>query len=377
MKIALVHSFYTSKIPSGENQAVLDQYELLLRAGFDVELFASRTDVEAKEWSYAIRSAVRMSTGMGRDPSRDVDRFSPDIIHIHNLTPNYSSNWLQRASAPVVATLHNFRAVCANGLMFRDGKSCDECVQHGSSRAILHACYRGSRLQTIPIAIGTRGGASKAPLVRHAKALVALSEAANDRFVSLGLPQSKIHVIPNGARAGAWNAGDQTNRKDWLFVGRLTNEKGLRELLEIWPPEERLTVVGEGPQREMLQSTTGPNVVWEGAISREKVRLLMLQHEGLVFPSRCFEMQPTVISEALAAGLPVLCFAGTSPAENLERLGVGFRYQDQASLELSMSALRFLGDRVNDACEKVFRERFSEASWLRAITDLYTATSRT
>jgi hypothetical protein len=44
VRIAMVHSFYSSSQPSGENTVVLNEVDALRRAGHEVALFAAHTD---------------------------------------------------------------------------------------------------------------------------------------------------------------------------------------------------------------------------------------------------------------------------------------------------------------------------------------------
>src|SRR2546421_567820 len=89
-RIAVVHSFYTSQVPSGENAVVAAQVESLRNNGLDVELFATATDeVAGQRWNPA-RSAARVATGHGRSPGRALRDFQPDVVHVHNLFPNWS-----------------------------------------------------------------------------------------------------------------------------------------------------------------------------------------------------------------------------------------------------------------------------------------------
>ena len=112
MRIAIVHSYYSSAQPSGENVVVDLQADALRRAGHEVRVIGARTDEKSKEFAYSMRSAVRASTGLGASPSRQLLEFEPHVVHVHNLFPNFGSRWLEQWDGPVVATLHNFRSIC-------------------------------------------------------------------------------------------------------------------------------------------------------------------------------------------------------------------------------------------------------------------------
>ncbi len=83
----MVHSFYSSAQPSGENTVVLNEVEALRRAGHEVALFAAHTDELEGEVFYKLRSGMRVATGYGRNPLKAINEFSPDVVHVHNLFP--------------------------------------------------------------------------------------------------------------------------------------------------------------------------------------------------------------------------------------------------------------------------------------------------
>ena len=85
IRIAMVHSFYSSAQPSGENTVVLNEVDALRRAGHEVALFAAHTDELEGEVFYKLRAGLRVATGYGRNPLKAIRDFSPDVVHVHNL----------------------------------------------------------------------------------------------------------------------------------------------------------------------------------------------------------------------------------------------------------------------------------------------------
>jgi hypothetical protein len=85
VRIAMVHSFYSSSQPSGENTVVLNEVDALRRAGHEVALFAAHTDELEGEVFYKLRSGLRVATGYGRNPLKAIKDFSPDVVHVHNI----------------------------------------------------------------------------------------------------------------------------------------------------------------------------------------------------------------------------------------------------------------------------------------------------
>src|SRR5690606_9993337 len=78
--------------------------------------------------------------------------YRPDVVHVHNTLPLISPAVYyaaQATGAAVVQTVHNYRYACPNGLLFRNGQVCEDCVgKLVALPGVVHACYRGSRSAT-------------------------------------------------------------------------------------------------------------------------------------------------------------------------------------------------------------------------------------
>ena len=129
------------------------------------------------------------------------------------------------------------------------------------------------------------------------------SEFARAKFIEGGLPADRI-VVKRNFVAPDPGVGEGRGRYA-LFVGRLSEEKGIRTLVGAWRADQGmpLKVAGDGP----LNRTEWPSgVEWLGQQSQENVIALMKNATVLVFPSICYENGPMTILEALACGLPVI-----------------------------------------------------------------------
>jgi len=91
VRIAVIHSFYSSRTVSGENIVVKGQIEALKSKGHEVELFARYTDLEEQNLTYGLRSALRVITGLGFNFKKEIEKFDPELILVHNLFPNIST----------------------------------------------------------------------------------------------------------------------------------------------------------------------------------------------------------------------------------------------------------------------------------------------
>lgn len=309
MRIAIVHSFYASAVPSGENLVVEAQVNALREAGHEVLLVPQYTDVRARRRTYPVEAAFSVATGRGPGPVAALRSFGPDIVHVHNLFPNFGTAWLGGWRGPVVATMHNFRPMCAAGTLFRDGRVCTRCPDGDRWASLRHACYRGSKVATAPLARRNRGGVTRDAVVRRADAMVVLSERARRVYESAGVDAARLRVVPNFVEelpADAPSASsdpsslshpsslsDASNGR-WLFVGRLTPEKGILELVRSWPAGEALDVVGEGPLLEEASAAAPEGISFLGPRPNPVLREAMPGYLGLVIASRWFEGLPTV-----------------------------------------------------------------------------------
>ncbi|HEY6795145.1 MAG TPA: glycosyltransferase, partial [Kineosporiaceae bacterium] len=233
MRVCVVHSYYSSSQPSGENTVVDLQVRTLRRLGHEVHLIAYRTDDLSRSRTYPLTSATRVATGRGGSPLRQLERLAPDVVHVHNLFPNVGAGWLTACPYPLVMTLHNFRSVCAAATLYRDGHSCRECLDQGPHRSVVHGCYRGSRTATVPLWLGTRVPRRDA-LLTAPDILITLSAQARAIYEPL-VGQKPVECLPNPVESATQAQLTLPDDACWLYAGRLTPEKGVLDLLAAWP----------------------------------------------------------------------------------------------------------------------------------------------
>lgn len=375
LHVAVVHSYYVSRNPSGENRAVKDQIDALRRAGHRVSEFAANTDDLEGQRLYPLRAALRVATGRGANPLHAIEAVAPDIVHVHNLFPNFGRTWLRRVAAPVVHTMHNYRPVCANALLLRDGRVCTLCADGDRWAGVRHRCYRGSAVATVPVAVANRKGPGGDPLLQRADRIIVLSPAQRRMLLDAGFDLAKVvdgcNFLPEGRRP---SASPRSDGERWLYVGRLSEEKGILRLIEHWPSQRRLVVAGDGPLRGRVEEAAHRHGHIEllGAVDRQRVLHEMTLATGLLFPSIWFEGAPLVHLEALAAGLPTVAFEPSAVAASVrtDDTGVVAGWSARAISD----ALDEVVDRrlaMADRCRAVFAERHTEETFCRDTVALY------
>jgi glycosyltransferase involved in cell wall biosynthesis len=371
LRVALVHSYYDSRQPNGENIQVDAEHRALADAGHEVALFAAHTADDRDERFYRLRSALRVATRRGTSPLDALRAFRPDVVHVHNLFPNFGRHWALELEVPLVVTLHNFRFVCAAGSLYRDGARCTDCPDGRPTSALRHRCYRGSVAATAPLVIANRGGPAADPVIARADRLLCILPRQQAFLVRAGIAPHRIVawtnflpdrlVPPDGSAPGT----------GCLYVGRLTAEKGILGLVATWTGDVPLTVVGDGPQRdEVERAAKGRHVAVLGPRPREDVLTLVRSSAALAVPSLWPEAMTLTGIEALACGVPLVMADDAEVAADITDHGVGRVVSDPAEYAAAAAALAGDSD-VRSRCRALFEARYTEAAWVERITALY------
>jgi len=323
LKILLIHTYY--RLRGGEDAVFEEECKLLEENGFIVRrlVFENRTGVTGfiqflkSIWNWQAVRRLR----------REVKYFMPDIIHIHNW--HFASGPViafeaKRLGIPVVATLHNYRLICPSGTLFHKGKIFTQSIHTNFPwKAVLHGVYRGSRLQTFWLALivwahGRRGTWNKIDR------FIVLTKAVKDIFSSskLKVPFDHFVIKPNFIPRSRVYLRNGARNSRFLFVGRLSIEKGIETLLKAFQDTSyELDIVGDGPLKELVvsQVKNSSNIRYLGNVDRNTVLQLMSQCSALVMPSIWYEPFGLVIVEAFSQKTPVI-------ASNLGSMSVLIRH---------------------------------------------------
>ena len=238
---------------------------------------------------------------------------------------------------PVLQTLHNFRLLCPQAMLLRDGRPCEDCVGRVPWRAVQHRCYRGSAAQSATLATMLQLHRLLGTWQRAVTLYVALSEHGLETFVRGGLPRERLRVKPNFVDLPPPPDGP---RSGCLFVGRLAAEKGLEVLAAaaaLRPEAAPIRVLGDGPELARLRGLPGLQLL--GAQPPAEVQRQMQSAAVLLIPSLWAEAFPRVLVEAFACGLPVIASRIGALAELVSegRTGLLFEPGDASALAVQVA----------------------------------------
>ena len=299
----MVHASYRQR--GGEDAAVEREIALLRRHGHAV-LEYRRSNAEASA------PAALWAPGVTRELRALVAREAPDVAHVHNthfaISPG-ALRALHGAGVPLVHTLHNYRLLCANALLHRDGGPCEDCVGRRLAwPGVRHACFRGSRLRSAGVVAVNAAHAALGTWRDCVDRFVALTRFQLEKLVQGGIPREKLCLKPNFVdppprpRSGL---GEYA-----LFAGRLAPEKGVATLLRALElaPGVSARVAGDGPLAGAVQAAAErrPGLSALGWRSADDVRMLLARARCLVVPSEWYEPFGLVVIEAFACGVPVI-----------------------------------------------------------------------
>jgi glycosyltransferase involved in cell wall biosynthesis len=349
MNVLTVHNFYQQ--PGGEDQVFADESRLLRDRGHDVKQFTVHNDAVDGMGRLELARRTIWNRAAYDDLRAAVASYRADVVHFHNTLPLISPAGYRAAhdaGAAVVQTLHNYRLLCPTATFYRDGGACEDCLgKFVPWPGVLHKCYRENRAASAVIATMLTVHRALRTYRDEIDVFIALTEFARRKFVEGGLPAEKIVVKPNfvDPDPGVGTGGGGFA----LFVGRLTEEKGILTLLQAWETlrgSVPLTILGDGPLRprvEQAASSGTSGIAYLGRRPLEKVSATMGESDLLIFPSTWYEGMPRTIVESFAKGTPVIASDLGSMTELVADGRTGFLFPPGDAAALAERVRRAVG----------------------------------
>lgn len=390
MKILLVHNFYGSAAPSGENMVFEAEKTLLQKHGHEVTVFTRHSDEIRNKgfagmvcgawttpWNWAMYKAIK----------KTMSDFQPDVVHVHNTFPLISPAIFHAIGnqAARVLTLHNYRLFCPAAIPLRDGKTCVECLDKKTVwPSLKYGCYRGSRLATLPLAFSSTLHRKLGTWSNQVDAFITLSDFQRRLMVKSGLPENKTYVKPN-FYLGNPSVVLWPERGEYVvFVGRLSAEKGVKSLMQAWKlwgtNAPALYLVGDGElYAELKRIAMDLPVEFVGQVSGAEAQRYIARAHLLILPSEWFEGFPMVIREAFALGTPV-AVSDIGPLPSIVQQGKNGIVFEPANPESLLREVRAawgtpgLLEKLGGGARAEFEEKYTENVNYEMLMQIYTKT---
>lgn len=393
MRIAIASKFFYRR--GGAEVHAIDLERALRRRGHETAVLAmAHDDNIIQTFNYydvrsvnpfgspaeQIKASLRMLGGAGARARavEMLENFHPDAVHLHNvhsyLSPVVAAEAKKRG-VKVVWTLHDYKLVCPAYSFMRGGELC-ELSRFKNGCVLRNRCLRG---RVVPSA-----GAWIESLKWNRRALA----ATVDRFIcpsvfmlnkmkEAGFPEEKLSVLPNfysGPESTVKRALEKGQRKDVVYVGRLSSEKGIEVLLEASKGREwEVIIIGTGEDEDLLRKKYKeyPNIKFEGKQPKEVVFERLASARLLVLPSICFENSPLSVIEALSCGTPVVGSSIGGIPELIQATdGEVFEAGNALALRVAVEKALSRTYDYNDIAARA-RLKFSEENYIENLLNLY------
>lgn len=313
MKILLVHNYY--QYYGGEETYFHSLTKLLRKKGHKVILYTKDSKNIKTFWD-------KTKAGIGLFWNKEIERElsqilkeqKPDIAHFNNIYPligGTAYRVCEKYNIPIIQHIHNYRFMCPKGILFREGKVCELCVKKSIPfYSILFGCYHQSRIASLFFSLAYFFHRSILHTFDKINLSIFPSKFTKNYYLkNLNIPKKKAIVIPYFINNEEKKV-KKVKRKDYfLFVGRLSEEKGIMQLLEVFKtlPKEKLVVIGDGPLRKKVKSYRKyKNITFVGFLSQNKISKYIEKAKAVIIPSIWYEVFPLVSLEALSQNTPIL-----------------------------------------------------------------------
>jgi glycosyltransferase involved in cell wall biosynthesis len=345
VKILFIHNDYYE--PSGEEHAVESISSVLEEKGHRV-IWYRRGSNELDHISGAkVKAALYgiYNPASVRAVCRILDTEKPDLVQVQNLYPLISPPVLasiKKRGIPVVMRCPNYRMWCPTGLFLDNANTvCEKCLQSGKETWCVRKNCTGNIMKSTAYALRNYVARKTGVFQKNVDAFIVQTEFQRKKFVSLGVPEAKIFILP-GMTPQISSSWQGPAPRFFSFIGRVSKEKGIEDFARAARalPHLEFAVAGRINERTDLSNLPG-NVQVMGFLKEVALNELYHNSRAVIVPSRWYEGFPNVIAQAMWYEKPVIasrigCFVDIiSHGQN----GLLFDYNNPEALEQAIATL--------------------------------------
>lgn len=318
--------------------------------------------------------------------SRLLEDVSVDVAHLHLIYHHMSPSilpLLKERGIPTVMTLHDYKIICPNYLLYTEGLPCERCKGHRYYNAVVHKCLKQSAAVSAVAAAEVSFHKLIGAYEKNIDVLIAPSQFVKNEFVKFGQHANRIVVIPHFVDP-AFLQPVKTADPDkpyMLYFGRLSAEKGIDKLLEtlyIYKPKLPLKIAGTGPLLPWIESYIkerglASQVQLLGHLQTEELRGYIANASLTVVPSRVYETFGFSALESIALGTPVVAFAMGGLSEIVTpEVGRLVKLDDRAGLAAAIDEVGgWQKSKIADACRQLVQDKYTPDRHMDALQTVY------
>ncbi len=180
--------------------------------------------------------------------------------------------------------------------------------------------------------------------------VISSSQFLIDFYKSRGFfPASQFKLERNPVSVEKITRPERDSITEFLYLGQIEKHKGVlflaRAFVDLMKKENNLPcelkIVGKGSMEKELRDIIGscPQARFLGPARREEIPALLARADVLVAPTLVCENTPTVVSEAMACGLPVIVSDAPGASEMVEDGVTGYVFKCGDTTDLQKKLL--------------------------------------
>jgi glycosyltransferase involved in cell wall biosynthesis len=382
MRILLLHNKY--QYAGGEDKVFEAEGELLSKHNHQVE----RIVFDNSSITTGMDKLLSGIMGVYNFKSANVvnkkmKEFKPDILHVHNFVPLASPSIFyvaKRNKVPVVLTLHNYRLICPSATLYHNHRIYEKSIKSiFPFDAIIKGVYRNSVIQTAGVAVMITLHNLIGTWKNKVDKFITLTTFARTKFLDSRIKASTDQFMLKPNFIDDPGNGKESREDFFLFVGRLSEEKGIRVLLNAFRRiDEKLVIIGDGPLQSEVESVVKvrSNILYLGFQPKAAIMDHLKRTKALIVPSTWYEGFPLTILEALATGTPVIGsrLGGIAEIVTDKFNGLLFEPGDEDSLIHSLNELKKQDQKVLSInARNCYLEHYTPERNYKILMDIYQA----
>jgi len=314
MKILLIHNYGQYR---GGAETYLESLSLQLeKKGYKIiKYFKDSRKIDLIFNKIKVALGLFYSTKTKKELEELIKKEKPDIAQVLNIYPLVTASVyhiLKSHKIPISQRIQDYRLLCPKATLFRNGKVCELCISKSFKYpSFIYGCYQKSRLASLIFATAfyfhTIIGSYK-----KIDKYIFPTEFVRDYYLKYTkVEKEKSVVIPTFTNINESKVDKNIRRKNdhFLYFGRLSEEKGIIQLLEVFKalPSIKLVVIGNGPlMNKVKRFSSYKNIIVKGFLARNNILKYIKSASAVIIPSLWYDVMPNVLIESITQGVPVI-----------------------------------------------------------------------
>lgn len=310
-RILIVNTKYREY--GGEDSNILEEVKLLKKY-YEVEYLSYDNKEKLKISDY-----VSFFTLNNKNSNfllvEKIKKFNPDLVYLNNTW--FRANLgifdvLKKMNIRTVLKIHNFRYDCTSNKFakqhFKNNSYCKKCGARFKKFQIINKYFPESYLKSLAVLI--YGQKYFRILKTYPIKIFVLNNFHKNNLVSMGVNEKKVMTFYNPIiNFNIENSPDFSNKKEVIYAGRLSEEKGVKELLKSWTNANTqdlvLKIIGTGELYDYLkQKYSSEKVIFSGFNNQSETLNIIKNSRAVITSTKIFEGQPRLLCEAASFGVP-------------------------------------------------------------------------